>query len=139
MDLFPTLAGITGGVVPSDRVIDGVDQTEFLLGRKETSNRESVVIYLGNEVFGVKWRNWKMMTKEVPSAWGQEVKTYSIPILFDLYTDPKEEYSLDPRWIETGWVRWPAGQVLVDHATSLQKEPPIQPGAPDPYVPVRGQ
>ncbi len=47
MDLFPTFARITGGVVPSDRVIDGVDQTDFLLGRKETSNRESVVIYLG--------------------------------------------------------------------------------------------
>jgi arylsulfatase len=139
IDLFPTFARISGGKVPSDRVIDGIDQTEFLLGRKESSNRESVVIYLGNEVFGVKWRNWKFMTKEVPSAWGQAVKTYSIPVVFDLYTDPKEEYPLDPRWIETSWVRWPAGQVLVDHAMTLEKEPPIQPGTPDPYEPARGQ
>jgi arylsulfatase len=137
MDLFPTLARIAEGTVPSDRVIDGVDQFDFFVGKQQTSNRESVVIYLGNDVFGVKWRNWKMMTREVPAAWGQGVKTYSIPVLLDLYTDPKEEYPLDPRWIENGWVRWPAGQVLVDHAATLQREPPIPPGTPDPFQPPR--
>jgi len=135
MDLFPTLARIAGGKVPEDRIIDGVDQLDFLRGKQEKSNRESVVIYLGNEIFGVKWRNWKMMMKEVPSAWGQEVKSYTIPVLYDLHTDPKEEYPLDPRWIEHGWVRWPAGKVLADHAKTLQEEPPIRPGTGDPYAP----
>ena len=135
MDLFPTLARIVGGKVPSDRVIDGVDQFDFLVGKEKKSNRDSVVIYVGNEVFGVKWRNWKMTTKEVASAWGQVVKTYPIPVWYDLHTDPKEEYPIEPRWIENTWVRWPAGQVLVDHAASLQKEPPIRPGTPDPYKP----
>jgi len=136
MDLFPTLARIVGGKVPSDRVIDGVDQFDFFAGKQKKSNRESVVIYVGNEVFGVKWRNWKMTTKEVASAWGQVVKTYPIPVWYDLHTDPKEEYPIEPRWIENTWVRWPAGQVLVDHAASLQKEPPIRPGTPDPYEPA---
>ncbi|MFA9562674.1 MAG: sulfatase-like hydrolase/transferase, partial [Nitrospirota bacterium] len=135
MDLFPTLAHVAGGKVPSDRVIDGVNQYDFLVGKQQKSNRESVVIYVGNELYGAKWRNWKMMTREVPSAWGQEVKTYSIPVFYDLHTDPKEEYPIDPRWIENGWVRWPVGQVLVDHAASLQKEPPIRPGTLDPYKP----
>ena len=136
MDLFPTLARIVGGKVPSDRVIDGVDQFDFFTEKQKKSNRESVVIYVGNEVFGVKWRNWKMTTKEVASAWGQVVKTYPIPVWYDLHTDPKEEYPIEPRWIENTWVRWPAGQVLVDHAASLQKEPPIRPGTPDPYEPA---
>jgi arylsulfatase len=35
MDLFPTFAGIVGGEVPDDRVIDGVDQTDFLMGIQE--------------------------------------------------------------------------------------------------------
>jgi arylsulfatase len=135
MDLFPTFARIVGGKVPKDRVIDGVDQRDFFLGKQEKSNREAVVIYVGSEIFGVKWRNWKMMTKEIDKAWGNPTKEYSIPLLFDLHTDPKEEYPLDPRWIEAGWVRWPAGQVLVDHMVSLQKEPAIRPGAPDPYEP----
>lgn len=65
MDLFPTFAHVAGGKVPSDRVIDGVNQYDFFAGKQQKSNRESVVIYLGNEIFGVKWRNWKMMTKEL--------------------------------------------------------------------------
>jgi len=45
--------------------MDGVDQSEFLMGKSEKSARESMVIYIGNELFGVKWRNWKMLIKEL--------------------------------------------------------------------------
>jgi len=132
MDLFPTFARIAGGNVPKDRVFDGIDQLDFFLGGKEQSNRESLVIYLGNEIYGVKWRNWKMMMREVSRGFGQPVEQYSFPLWFDLYTDPKEENPLDPRFVENLWVRWPTGQVLIDHRESLKKEPPIRPGTPDP-------
>ena len=36
MDLFPTLARIAGGKVPDDRIIDGVDQLDFLTGSAAT-------------------------------------------------------------------------------------------------------
>ena len=54
MDLFPTLARIVEGDVPGDRVIDGVDQLDFLTGRQVASNREHVIVYVGSEVYGVK-------------------------------------------------------------------------------------
>jgi len=47
MDLFPTLARIVGGKVPSDRVIDGVDQLDFFRGEEKGSNREAVIVYVG--------------------------------------------------------------------------------------------
>lgn len=132
MDLFPTLARVAGGKVPKDRVIDGVDQLDFFLGKQEKSNRESLVVYLANEVCGVKWRNWKMITRQVDRGFGEPVKQYSFPLWYDLHTDPKEENPLDPRFVENLWVRWPAGQVLIDHQATLKKEPPIKPGTPDP-------
>ncbi len=135
MDLLPTFAKIAGGKVPTDRVIDGVDQTDFFLSKKEASNRESVVIYVGAEIYGVKWRNWKMMFKEVEQSLGV-VKESSGPHFFDLLVDPKEEFPMD-RWEESTWVRWPIGKILTDHATSLKKEPPIRPGQADPYVPAK--
>ncbi|MEZ5354291.1 MAG: arylsulfatase [Bryobacteraceae bacterium] len=131
MDLYPTLARVAGGRVPTDRIVDGVDQLDFLTGKKKESNRESLVIYLSNEICGVKWRNWKMITREVDRGFGEPVKQYSFPLWYDLHTDPKEENPLDPRWVENLWVRWPAGQVLVDHRASLKKEPAIAPGTPD--------
>lgn len=45
-----------------------MDQADFFLGKQAKSNRESVVVYVGNQLFGVKWRNWKMMLKEIDNG-----------------------------------------------------------------------
>ena len=63
MDLFTTFAAIVGGKVPTDRAIDGVDQSAFFLGQQEKSKRDGLVVYVGNTIYGVKWQNWKMMLK----------------------------------------------------------------------------
>jgi arylsulfatase len=126
---------MAGGKVPDDRVIDGVDQLDFLIGKQQHSNRDSVIIYVGNDLFGVKWRNWKMMMKTLSTGYGEQVSEYNTPLFFDLLVDPKEEHPTDPRIVEDLWVRYPISKVLADHLASLKKEPPIPPGTPDPYVP----
>ncbi|HZN35441.1 MAG TPA: sulfatase-like hydrolase/transferase, partial [Pirellulaceae bacterium] len=40
VDTYNTFARIAGAQVPKDRPIDGVDQTDFLLGKSDKSNRE---------------------------------------------------------------------------------------------------
>ncbi len=135
MDLFPTFARLVGGKVPTDRVIDGVDQLDYFLGKKEASNREAFVVYVGADIYGVKWRNWKMMFKEAERGLGVVVEK-SGPNFYDLHVDPKEEFPMD-RWSENSWVRWPMGQVLTDHAKTVAKEPHIKPGTPDPYTPQK--
>jgi len=134
MDLLPTFAAVAGGEVPDDRVIDGVDQSAFFMGEQEKSDRESVVVYVGNELYGVKWRNWKMMTKEVDTIANDPVRSYGVPLFYNLHLDPREEHAI-PITPPNFWVRYPAGQVLADHLESLAEEPPIKPGTPDPYVP----
>ena len=133
MDVMPTLAKLTGASMPQDRIIDGVDQSDFLTGKKSGSNREGFVIYLGNEIWGVKWRNWKMVFKEISRGYGEPVKdASSVPLFFNLLTDPKEEYATDPNAILANtWVRFPLSQLLSEHTESLKKEPPIKPGTPD--------
>ena len=116
-------------------MIDGVDQLDFLTGKQERSNRDSVIIYVGNDLFGVKWCNWKMMMKTFSTGYGEPVSEYNTPLFFDLLVDPKEEHPTDPRIVEDLWVRFPLTKALSDHLASLKKEPPIPPGTPDPYVP----
>jgi hypothetical protein len=78
----------------------------------------------------------KMMFKELSNLAGDPIRTYGVPLLYNLLLDPKEEYpALYAR--ENFWVRYPASQVLADHAKSLREEPPIPTGAPDPYTPRR--
>jgi arylsulfatase A-like enzyme len=133
MDIFPTLARVAGGKMPTDRAIDGVDQLDFFMEKQDKSNRDSFVVYVGNEIYGVKWRNWKMMSKELETGTG-EIKDWSVPRFFNLYLDPKEEHALSYEY-QYFWVRFPAGKVLQDHLASFKKYPPIKPGTPDPYVP----
>jgi arylsulfatase len=135
MDLYRTFAGAAGGKVPDNRVIDSVDQIAFFQGKQEKSNRDAFIVYVGNDMFGVKWRNWKMMFKEVERG-TDEKKTFDFPRFFNLYNDPKEEYPLTKATAGHFWVRWPMGELLTAHVASLAEEPPITPGTPDPYKPI---
>jgi hypothetical protein len=128
---FPTLARIVGGKVPQDRVIDGVDQTDFFLGSQETSNREGVIVYMGNDIFGVKWRNWKVNFKELNSVFS-EIVEYGVPRVYNLLTDPQERQNV--LFPHTCVPKAALGQ-LGEHAASLKAHPPIKPGTLDPYQP----
>jgi arylsulfatase len=135
MDIFATLATWAGGKVPDDRVMDSVDVSDFLTGKTDKSGREDVIVYVGKEIFGVKWRNWKMMSKELDVGFGQPVKNFPVPAFYNLHLDPREEHPVlngPPNF----WVRYPASQALLNHIATLRKEPPIPPGTPDPYVPA---
>jgi hypothetical protein len=111
INLYPIIAKLAGGKVPDDRIIDGVDQTNFFLGKQMKSDREALVVYVGSEIYGVKWRNWKMMFKDIERGAGEPTRQQGLPLFIDLYTDMKEEHPMDPRFIENVWVRWPAGYV----------------------------
>jgi arylsulfatase len=133
MDLFPTLAQIAGGAVPTDRFIDGVDQTEFFLGNQERSNRDGVIVYQGAKVYGVKWRNWKVLFNELDTIFSPTM-TYDTPKVYNLLTDPGERENI---LFPYTWVALKALPQLTEHAASLREFPPIAPGTPDPYEPPK--
>lgn len=126
IDLFPTLANFAGGDIPKDRVMDGVDQSDFLMGKSTKSARESVIIYIGNELFGVKWRNWKLLLKEIDED-SYAIRNMAYPTIYNLLVDPKEEVP-ELNYLNDTWVDFPLYQVLEDHQASIDKDP----GAPDP-------
>ena len=45
MDFLPTFARIVGGKLPTDRPIDGVDQTDVLLGKSEVASSNTVELH----------------------------------------------------------------------------------------------
>jgi arylsulfatase len=138
MDLYATFAKLAGGSIPRDRQIDSVDQSDFLLGKQEKSNRDGLIVYVGNEMFGVKWRNWKMMFQELEHGKGTDARiSHDFPRFYNLYDDPKEMYPITKATAGHFWVRWPMGELLKAHGASFAKESPIKPGTPDPYVPQK--
>jgi arylsulfatase len=126
VDVFGTLAKFVGGEIPQDRILDGVDQSGFLMGKSEKSARESVIIYIGNELFGVKWRNWKMLIKELDEE-SYAIHKMAYPSIYNLIIDPKEEVP-ELFYLDDTWVDAPLWQVIEDHQASIEKDS----GAPDP-------
>jgi arylsulfatase len=133
MDLFPTFAKIAGGKVPTDRAIDGVDQTDFFLGKQKKSNREGVIVYMGNDIFGVKWRNWKINMLELDTVYS-ETRKPGMPRVYNLLADPQENVNV---LFPNTWVTKAGLVQLSEHAASLKKFPPIKTGALDPYTPPK--
>ncbi|MDT0552714.1 arylsulfatase [Urechidicola vernalis] len=131
MDLFPTIAKIAGGTVPQDRVIDGIEMSDFFLSKKNNSGREGFIVYMGNDIFGVKWKNWKLHFKE-QNSWNSVLNNYTMPKLYNLYTDPQEK---DNVLFPHTWVPKVALGQLTEHVISLKQNPPIKAGQKDPYQP----
>jgi len=125
IDVFPTLATFMGGEIPQDRTLDGVDQTAFFMGETEKSARETVIIYIGNDLFGVKWRNWKMLLKEIDED-SYAIQQMAYPSIYNLIVDPKEE---EPEmfYLDDTWADAPLWQAVEDHEASIEADA----GAPD--------
>lgn len=135
VDTFTTLAHLAGASVPEDRAIDGVDQSDFFLGRRPDSPRAGFPVYVADRLEAVKWRDWKLTFYEEERDWWSPPRKLGTPKLFNLIADPKEEYP--QATISNTWVVTPLFKILGDFQASLKRFPLIPTGTPDPYLPPR--
>ncbi|MGA1115949.1 MAG: sulfatase [Opitutales bacterium] len=78
-DLLPSLAKLTGSKVPDDRIIDGKDISDVLLGKKDAQSPHQLHYY---ENEGIRRGDWKLVKKGSRSE------------LYDLSKDPGERKDL---------------------------------------------
>ena len=134
LDMFPTLARLGGGSVPRDRKIDGIDVSDFLLGRSEDSGRDVVLCFNGMRLQAVKWKQWKAEIMEQDDFYGTW-SPLNAPSLYNLEWDPREEHQVG---FAHAWVLHPMAAAVSAFVASLVEEPPIKVGTPDPYEPPAG-
>ena len=140
-DVFTTMANIGKADIPTDRFIDGIDQTDFFIGKEETSAREGFPVYNGDLLFAYKWRNFKVHFITQASMSAPRMNP-GIPRIYNLLTDMKEEYDLFKfGGVEGGeqyyWILPVISKKIVNHKQTLVEEPPIALGTPDPYLPKK--
>jgi arylsulfatase len=133
VDMFPTLLQAAGAKVPGDRMIDGMDMRDFLLGEAAESGRDTILCIQGNRLQAVKWRQWKahlFKQDDMLSTWSP----YNMPHLHNLEWDPREEHEVGFPHV---WVVHPMAAAVGAFLKTLAAEPPIKPGTPDPYEPPK--
>ncbi|UCE36221.1 MAG: arylsulfatase [Thermoplasmata archaeon] len=99
LDFFSIFAKITGAEIPTDRAIDSVDQTDFLLGKQKNSNRNSrLVLYDGHQrPVAIRYKQFKfhfITYKKINPFQGAPEQLGQIPYIYNLDTDPKEIFNL---------------------------------------------
>ncbi len=132
-DWFVTLSRMAGVDVPDDRVIDGVDQTAFLCGQQEESARDGFIYWNGERMYGMKWRNFKMVFVK-QTYFTDPALPLAFPHLINLHTDPKEREPFNQVYFHS-WTTAHFGRMLTAFQSSVAKEPLIPAGAPLDFVP----
>jgi len=132
-DWFTTLLPMAGLQAPKHRVIDRKDQSSFLAGEQEKSNRDGFIYWNGDKMYGVKWRHFKMVLFK-QKYFTDPALPLSMPHVINLLTDPKEREPYNPVYLHT-WTFAHFGRLMKEFQESVKREPLIPAGAPLDFVP----
>lgn len=100
IDFLPTFGTLAGYAVPDDRIIDGVDQTNLLLGESQ-GNREDYFYFCKGELHAVRKGQWKALLPDRQQfyAYVDDLGSANIE-LYDLDTDIGEQHDVAANHLE---------------------------------------
>lgn len=126
-DLFTTLARLCNAAdkIPTDRIIDGIDQTSLMLDGETHGRRDYVFIYNINKLEAVVKEQYKLA---IP---GGNIANAILADFYDLFRDPQERYPVSTEigaWGGAKFVR-----MVQRHMARKQKYPDEGPATGAPY------
>jgi len=126
-DLFTTIARLGGATdeIPTDRIIDGIDQTSLMLNGDTHGRRDYVFIYNINKLEAVVKEQYKLA---IP---GGNMDNAILADFYDLFRDPQERYPVSTEigaWGGAKFVR-----MIQRHVKRKAKYPDERPGLGMPY------
>jgi arylsulfatase A-like enzyme len=130
VDWLPTLAGMAGAskLAPKDRPIDGVDASAFMLGKSETTGRDSYMFFgIDGELLSIKWKLYKTIFRYSEGVEKPYFKP-QIPMIYDLSSDPHEDNNLIYSDLTVGWIIAPDSKIIGAYQRSLKEYPNIKVG-----------
>ena len=102
MDVFPTLAKLCGGALPS-KPLDGIDIWPLVHGDQASIERPPLLYFDGWDLQCARWMNWKLHVARHNSAafspsppGGRRSCMLPKPELYNLASDPDESYDVAP-------------------------------------------
>ena len=126
-DLFTTIARLGGATdgIPTDRIIDGIDQTSLMLNGDTHGRRDYVFIYNINKLEAVVKEQYKLA---IP---GGNLDNAILADFYDLFRDPQERYPVSTEigaWGGAKFVR-----MIQRHMKRKAKYPDERPAIGMPY------
>ena len=129
-DWYKTFAALAGASdkVPTDRPLDGVDASKFLLGESERTGREDLVFFgPDGSIMSAKWHDIKIWLRYA-EGFDKPIVRPHMPIVYDLGSDPGENYNLFDDKMDVGWEAGIVLPVVFEYEKSFAQYPNIKPG-----------
>jgi arylsulfatase A-like enzyme len=130
-DWYKTFAALAGASdkVPTDRPMDGVDASQFLLGQSQKTGRQNLLFFgPDGSLMTVKWSTMKVILRYCNGI-DQPIVKPQFPMFFDLGSDPGELYNLMDYKLDMTWMFGLAFAAIGEYEKSLAKYPNIPVGA----------
>jgi arylsulfatase A-like enzyme len=129
-DWYKTLAALASASdkVPTDRPMDGVDASRFLVGESQHSGRDALLFFgPDGSLMSVKWHNIKIWLRYSESI-EKPIVTPQFPMIFDLGSDPNERNALFADKMDNGWMFELILPFVGEYEKSIAQYPNIEPG-----------
>ena len=129
-DWYRTFATVAGAAdrVPTDRPIDSVDASDYLLGKAKSTGREYVILVgPDGEPCSVKYGNLKFILRYSEGIESGMVKP-QFPFIYDLGSDPSETTNLFKSKMDCSWMFRLLAKALIEYKLSIAEYPNVKPG-----------
>jgi arylsulfatase A-like enzyme len=129
-DWYKTFAALAGASdkVPTDRPMDGIDASRFLLGQSKTTGRDGILFFGPHgSLMSVKSHNIKVWFP-YSEGFDKPIVTPQFPMVFDVGSDPGERYSLFNEKMDVAWIMEAVFPYVAEYERSIVKYPNIKPG-----------
>jgi arylsulfatase len=129
MDFLPTFATLIGSKMPTDRPIDGVDQTDVLFGKSKIGNRDSLLTFIGADLVAARWKQWRFYFTDVhptgigpqrqPGMFSANAPMAGYPKVYNIEMDPHEDLRSALR--VDGWPRARSSREIPGNAQEISE------------------
>ena len=135
-DWFPTLMHLIGepDEVPTDRVLDGMDQSAFIRGDQEDSNRGYFHMFFDKIHLGLRWPNFKVLTHLVENG-AAPIQKLATPHIYNLTVNPTRTTPYDFPGAHT-WMLYDVYGPLTRELIQSLAEDSVPSGSPADYDPT---
>jgi arylsulfatase len=92
VDWLPTLLNLIDEdeSIPTDRVLDGVNQSDFITGAQAHSNRDYFPMFFDQLYVGMRYKNFKVLTHQIEVG-SAPIQKLAIPHVYNLTVNPDED------------------------------------------------
>jgi hypothetical protein len=114
-----------------DLPIDGVDASAFMLGKSNTTGRDSYMFFgADGELMSINWKFYKTVFRYTvdSSAIQSAYLKPQLPMQYDLSSDPHEDSNVWSTDLTQGWMFAPNFRIIAEDERNLKEYPNIKVG-----------